>query len=50
MLRSRPVGAILSMAFIATDDLGKLHPDGTFEVLGRMDNAELRGCNLMYNE
>lgn len=38
-----------SCAFIATDDLGRLHPDGSFEVLGRMDNAELRGCNLMYN-
>ncbi len=38
-----------SCAFIATDDLGRLHQDGSFEVLGRMDNAELRGCNLMYN-
>jgi phenylacetate-coenzyme A ligase PaaK-like adenylate-forming protein len=37
-----------SCAFIATDDLGRRHQDGTFEVLGRMDNAELRGCNLMY--
>lgn len=37
-----------SCAFIATDDLGRLHADGSFEVLGRMDNAELRGCNLMY--
>lgn len=37
-----------SCAFIATDDLGRMHPDGTFEVLGRIDNAELRGCNLMY--
>lgn len=39
---------IHSCAFIATDDMGKLHEDGTFEVLGRIDNAELRGCNLMY--
>lgn len=39
---------IHSCAFIATDDLGRMHPDGTFEVLGRIDNAELRGCNLMY--
>ncbi len=39
-----------SCAFIATDDLGRLHPDGSFEVLGRIDNSELRGCNLMYNE
>ena len=37
-----------SCAFIATDDLGRMHPDGTFEVLGRIDHAELRGCNLMY--
>jgi hypothetical protein len=35
-------------AFIATDDLGKLHPDGTFEVLGRIDTAEMRGCSLLY--
>lgn len=37
-----------SCAFIATDDLGRLHPDGSFEVLGRIDNSELRGCSLMY--
>jgi non-ribosomal peptide synthetase component F len=34
-------------AFIATEDLGKVHADGRFEVLGRADAAELRGCNLM---
>lgn len=38
-----------SCAFILTDDLGKMHTDGSFEVLGRIDNSELRGCNLMYN-
>ena len=37
-----------SCAFIATDDIGRLHQDGSFEVLGRLDHAELRGCNLMY--
>ncbi len=37
-----------SCAFIATDDCGVLHHDGTFEVLGRLENAELRGCNLLY--
>lgn len=37
-----------SCAFIATDDLGRLHPDGSFEVLGRLDTAEIRGCSLMY--
>lgn len=36
-----------SCSFIATQDLGKLHPDGSFEVLGRFDNSDLRGCNLM---
>lgn len=36
-----------SCAFIQTDDLGRAHPDGTFEVLGRFDHAEIRGCNLM---
>lgn len=34
-------------AFIETQDLGRLNADGTFEVLGRFDNSELRGCNLM---
>lgn len=36
-----------SCSFIATGDIGRKHDDGTFEVLGRMDNSELRGCNLM---
>jgi len=36
-----------SCAFIATEDLGKTHSDGSFEVLGRFDTAEIRGCNLM---
>ncbi|MFN0015623.1 MAG: acyl transferase [Saprospiraceae bacterium] len=34
-------------SFIATEDIGRVHTDGTFEVLGRLDAAELRGCNLM---
>ncbi len=38
---------IHSCAFIATEDIGKLYPDGSFEVLGRMDNSALRGCSLM---
>jgi phenylacetate-coenzyme A ligase PaaK-like adenylate-forming protein len=38
---------INSCAFIATQDLGKLYPDGSFEVLGRFDNADIRGCNLL---
>lgn len=36
-----------SCAFISTGDLGKLHDDGGFEVLGRFDNSDIRGCNLM---
>lgn len=38
---------VYSCAFIATEDIGKLHPDGSFEVLGRLDNSALRGCSLM---
>jgi hypothetical protein len=38
---------VASCPFIATQDLGKLHPDGSFEVLGRFDNSDVRGCNLM---
>lgn len=34
-------------SFIATEDLGRLYDDGSFEVLGRMDNSDMRGCNLM---
>ena len=36
-----------SCAFIETKDLGRLNEDGTFEVLGRFDNSDLRGCNLL---
>ena len=36
-----------SCAFIATSDLGKLHQDGSFEIIGRFDHADVRGCNLM---
>jgi hypothetical protein len=36
-----------SCSFIATDDLGRIHDDGGFEVLGRFDNSDIRGCNLM---
>ena len=38
---------IHSCCFIATDDIGTIVPDGTFQVLGRIDHAALRGCNLM---
>jgi hypothetical protein len=36
-----------SCSFIATDDLGRVHSDGTFSVLGRLDSSEMRGCNLL---
>jgi phenylacetate-coenzyme A ligase PaaK-like adenylate-forming protein len=36
-----------SCSFISTGDLGKLHEDGGFEVLGRFDNSDIRGCNLL---
>ena len=36
-----------SCSFIATQDLGKVHPDGGFEVVGRFDASDIRGCNLM---
>ena len=38
---------INSCAFIATQDLGVVNADGTFEVLGRFDNSDIRGCNLL---
>jgi phenylacetate-coenzyme A ligase PaaK-like adenylate-forming protein len=36
-----------SCAFIATQDLGKSYANGTFEILGRFDHSDIRGCNLM---
>lgn len=36
-----------SCAFIATQDLGKVYHNGTFEIIGRFDNSDIRGCNLM---
>ncbi|KAA9339921.1 acyl transferase [Hymenobacter busanensis] len=36
-----------SCAFIETRDLARRHPDGSFEVLGRLDNSDIRGCNQM---
>lgn len=36
-----------SVAFIETEDLGKVYDDGSFEVLGRLDNSDVRGCNLL---
>lgn len=36
-----------SCSFIATQDLGKVYNDGSFEILGRFDHSDIRGCNLM---
>ena len=36
-----------SCSFIATQDLGKTHHNNTFEIIGRFDNSDIRGCNLM---
>ncbi|MCB0640487.1 MAG: acyl transferase, partial [Phaeodactylibacter sp.] len=36
-----------TISFIATEDLGKVYADGSFEVLGRLDASDIRGCNLM---
>lgn len=38
---------INSCSFIATQDLGKKYSNNTFEILGRFDNSDIRGCNLM---
>ena len=38
---------ITTCAFIETKDLGCLHDNNSFEVLGRFDNSDVRGCNLM---
>ncbi|WP_298416986.1 acyl transferase [uncultured Kordia sp.] len=36
-----------SCSFIATQDLGKVYTNGTFEIIGRFDHSDIRGCNLM---
>ncbi|MBF6608230.1 MAG: acyl transferase [Flavobacterium sp.] len=38
---------VYSCSFIATQDLGKVLPNDQFEILGRFDNSDIRGCNLM---
>ncbi|WP_299435064.1 acyl transferase [uncultured Aquimarina sp.] len=38
---------INSCSFIATQDLGKIYDHGSFEILGRFDHSDIRGCNLM---
>lgn len=36
-----------SCAFIATDDIGEVYADGSFEIFGRLDNSDIRGCSLL---
>lgn len=38
---------IYSCAFISTDDMGKINEDGSFEIRGRIDQSDMRGCNLL---
>jgi phenylacetate-coenzyme A ligase PaaK-like adenylate-forming protein len=38
---------IASCPFLSTQDLGRMNADGSFEVLGRFDNSDVRGCNLL---
>ena len=38
---------LYSCSFIATDDAGKVNDNGSFEILGRMDGSDLRGCSLL---
>ena len=38
---------LYSCSFLATDDAGKLYADGSFEILGRLDNSDIRGCSLL---
>lgn len=38
---------IYSCSFIATDDVGVVYEDGSFEVWGRLDNSDIRGCSLL---
>lgn len=47
VLRILDLANLHSCAFIETQDLGRCHADGTFEVLGRVDFSDVRGCNLM---
>ncbi|HZV68401.1 MAG TPA: acyl transferase [Saprospiraceae bacterium] len=43
------LGNLDTCSFIATDDIGICYNDGSFDVLGRLDQSDLRGCNLLYN-
>jgi hypothetical protein len=36
-----------TISFVATDDLGRVYADNSFEILGRLDSSDIRGCNLL---
>ncbi|HEX2606007.1 MAG TPA: acyl transferase [Flavisolibacter sp.] len=38
---------LYSCCFLATDDMGRTGPDGSFEILGRLDNSDIRGCSQL---
>jgi len=38
---------LYSCCFIATDDVGEVYADGSFRIIGRMDNSDIRGCSLL---
>ncbi|MBQ9312791.1 MAG: acyltransferase [Bacteroidales bacterium] len=40
---------IATCCFIETEDVGRMREDGKFEIIGRLDHSETRGCNLMYS-
>lgn len=48
VLRIADLANIDTCAFIAVEDQGRVYEDGSFEVLGRLDHSEMRGCNLLY--
>jgi hypothetical protein len=41
---------VFSCPFISTADMGKIYENGSFEVLGRLDYSDIRGCNLLYED
>jgi len=44
------LGNLHTICFIESDDLGITYGDNTFEIAGRLDNTDIRGCNLLYEE
>ena len=47
VLKVADLANVHSCAFIETQDLARIHANGTFELLGRVDFADMRGCNLL---